>query len=67
MAFNRLGFQLVRGGLYWSFYHRWSKLGRIVNLDPNLYEAKKTKILKEKMLKGPFFGAQFTKSSSLFH
>ena len=35
------------------FYHKWSKLGRIVNVDPK--DTKNTKIVKI-LLKGPFLG-----------
>ena len=43
----------VRVYLKRVFYHKWSKLGRIVNVDPK--DTKNTKIVKI-LLKGPFLG-----------
>ena len=48
VCLKRLGCLVAR-----VFYHKWSKLGRIVNVDPK--DTKNTKIVKI-LLKGPFLG-----------
>ena len=47
-----------------NFYYKWSKLGRIVCLDPN--DTENTNIVKKKKMEGPIFGAIKNRKKAFF-